>query len=742
MIGKTVSHYKVLEKIGEGGMGEVYKAEDTKLKRTVALKFLSPELIRDTDAKERFIQEAQAAAALDHSNICTVHEINEVRGKTYITMAFVKGQNLKDKIKSGPFKLDDAIGIITQIAAGLQEAHENGIVHRDIKPANIMITHKGQAKIMDFGLAKLTGIEDITRSASIMGTAAYMSPEQAKGEKVDRRTDIWSLGAVLYEMIAGERPFKGEVYQTVIYAILKEEPEALTSFRADIPKNIERAIRKCLEKDRARRYQVIEDFIDDLEKPFVDIESYSPREKSIVVLPFEYISPEKENEYFSDGLTEEIITDLSKIREIKVISRTSTIHFKGTTKDLRTIGRELNVKYALEGSVRKYGSDLRITAQLIDAENDIHLWAEKYKGTMDDVFEIQEKVSRSIVDALELKLSPEEKEKISERPIENIRAYECYLQARQEIWRFTEDGLERGLQLIKNGLAIIGENALLYAAMGIAYWLYVDTGIRPGERYLEKAEECAKKISKLDPESPHGHFLNGAIHVLRGNMQQAVRFLKKALAIDPNNSDTLLQLIRVYASCGQRSAARPLIDKILEIDPLNMIAYSLPGYFEVLSGRFDFAVESYQKMYQMDPNSPIARWFYSWSLAFAQRNDEAFSLIDRLAKDFPGTVYTLLGLFIKNALLGEREKALKAVTPELEEAAKGVEYFSRDMAHGYAMIGENDSAMEWLENAVNRGFINYPFISEIDPFFENLREEDRFMKLMTRVKKEWENFET
>ncbi len=722
-------------------MGVVYKAEDTKLKRTVALKFLTPELIRDTEAKERFIQEAQAAATLDHTNICTVHEINEVMGNTYIAMAFIKGQNLKEKIKYGPMKIDEAIDIVTQIAAGLQEAHENGIVHRDIKPANIMITHKGQAKIMDFGLAKLTWTEDVTKSATLMGTAAYMSPEQAKGEKVDRRTDIWSLGAILYEMIAGERPFKGEVYQSVIYAILKEEPKALASHRTDIPKNIERAVRKCLEKDKARRYQVIEDFIDDLEKPYFDIESYSPRENSIVVLPFEYISPERENEYFSDGLTEEIITDLSKIREIKVISRTSAIHFKGTNKDLRTIGRELNIKYALEGSVRKSGNNLRISAQLIDAENDIHLWAEKYSGTMDDVFDIQEKVSRSIVDALKLKLSPEEKEKIAERPIENIQAYECYLQARQEIWRFTEEGLERGLQLIKNGLDIIGENALLYAAMGIAYWLYVDAGIRPGERYLKRAEECAKKITELDPKSPHGHFLNGAVNVLRGNMQQAVRHLKKALAIDPNNPDTLLQLIRVYASCGQRAAAMPLLDKVLEIDPLNMIAYSLPGYFEVLSGRFDFAVESYSKMYQMDPNSPIARWFYAWSLAFAQRNDDAFLIIEKLARDFPDTVYALLGMFIKYALLGEKEKTLQAVTPELEVAAKGVEYFSRDMAHGYALIGEKDSAMDWLENAVNRGFIHYPFISEIDPFFANLRDENRFKKLMIRVKKEWENFE-
>ena len=737
MIGKTVSHYKILEKIGEGAMGVVYKAEDTKLKRTVALKFLPPEWTRDPEAKERFLREAQAAAVLDHPNICTVYEINESKGQTFISMAYIDGQTLKDNLEFGPLEIQDAQGVILQIAQGLHDAHQNGIVHRDIKPGNIMLTEKGQAKITDFGLAKLEWGADITKTITIMGTVAYMSPEQARGDDVDLRSDIWSLGVLFYEMLTGQLPFSRDTYQTAIYAIMHEDPEPLASFRSDIP---EMVIHKALQKDLHKRYQSVEDFIQDLKDPYAAVAPPAAKGNSLVVLPFENISPEKENEYFSDGLTEEIITDLSQIKELQVISRTSAMRLKGTDKDLKTIGRQLAVKYVLEGSVRKQDNNLRITAQLIDAANDMHLWAEKYSGTMDDVFDIQEKVSRSIADALKVKLSPEENEKIADRPIENIKAYECYLQARQEIWSFTEEGLERALLLLQNGLKIVGENALLYAAMGTAYWLYVNAGIKTGDEYIEKTEQCANKVFELDPGSPHGYILKGAVHVHRGNMLEAVKDLKRAMAIDPNNADVML-LARVYASCGQISAASLLVKKLLEIDPLNTITYSLPGYLDILGGNFEKAPESYQKMSLMDPRNPLSLWFYAWSLTFAGRNEEAYALIEKLAENAPGTVYASLGLFTKYALQGKKKEALDEVTPQLEIAAKGVEYLSRDMAHGYALIDEKDKALDWLENAVNRGFIAYPFLNDHDPFLENVRKEERYKKLMERVKYEWENFE-
>ena len=488
--------YKIIEKLGEGGMGVVYKAKDARLDRDIALKFLPPELTRDEEARERFIQEAKAAAALNHPHICTIYEIDEAGDQTFIAMEFIEGQTLKEKIETGPLGVEEAVDIASQVAEGLGEAHKKGIVHRDIKPANIMLTENGNAKIMDFGLAKLSWGVDLTKPSMIMGTVAYMSPEQAKGEAVDQRTDIWSLGAMLYEMLSGDRPFQKTQEQALIYAILNDKPTPLSLIRSDIPTHIEQVIEKALAKKAGRRYQNIQELIQDL-KPSI----YFPKaEKSIVVLPFEDMSPGKDNEYFSDGLTEEIISDLSSIQSLRVISRTSAMMLKGTNKSMKTIGRELDVQYVLEGSVRKAGNQLRITAQLIDALNDAHLWAEKYSGTLDDVFDIQEKVSRSIVDALKVKLDPSEDKKISEKPIGDVRAYDLYLRARKEILSVTEEGLAKALQLIKHGLSIIGDNEQIYGAMGYAYFQYFNLVFKREKNSLLQLRKCVDKVFELNPD--------------------------------------------------------------------------------------------------------------------------------------------------------------------------------------------------------------------------------------------------
>jgi tetratricopeptide (TPR) repeat protein len=415
--------------------------------------------------------------------------------------------------------------------------------------------------------------------------------------------------------------------------------------------------------------------------------------------------------------------------------------FKGTKQTIKEITEKVHVRYVLEGSVRKSENNLRIVAQLIDAESDAHIWAEKYNGTLDNVFDIQEKVSKSIAEALKITLNPVEQKRISEVTIEDVQAYERYLQARQEIYRFTENGLERGIHLINNGLEIIGENEILYAAMGTAYFFYIDAGIKPGTDYLQKIEECTQRIFNLNPESSHGYFLSGAVHFLKRNLQQAVRDLKKSLERNPNNPDCLNQLVRIYSSCGKNEAARKLLDKTLEIDPFNAIAFSLPGYLQLLKGDFDRAKESYYKMYRMDPESPIFGSFYTWALFIAGRNDEAIEVIDGLEKAASNSIYTHFGLLIKFAVLGQKERALEVITPEMESVAKVVEYQSRAMTQAYALLGEKEKALNWLENTIECGFINYPFLSDIDPFLENIRGEERFKKLMERVKHEWENFE-
>jgi non-specific serine/threonine protein kinase len=466
-----------------------------------------------------------------------------------------------------------------------------------------------------------------------------------------------------------------------------------------------------------------------------------PPEKSIVVLPFSDLSPQKDQEYFCDGMTEEIITDLSHVHALRVISRNSAMMLKGTPKDTGTIGRELNVQYVLEGSLRKAGNDLKITAQLIDAFNDAHLWAEKYSGTLDDVFAIQEKVSRSIVDALKLKLTPEERQGIIARPIDNVAAYDLHIRARHEMSRETEVGLEQALQLIKKGLEIIGENEIFLADEGQIYCLYMDWGIKKEQNLFVKAEECIQKVFALNPASAYGHFLRGMIRRKKGATQEAVREFKLSLTIDPNHPDSMAWLSWVYAHSGKVVAARPLISRLLEIDPLTPINYFWAGAVELMDGKFELGIEEFNKGHQLDKGNPAIRYSIAIGLAYARRYEEAYKLFDQIEQEFSKTVWARLGLFSKFSLQNKKSEALQTVTEELKSLVKGEEMYTIFMAESYALINEKNEAIDWIENGVKSGFINYPFLIEYDPFLANIRSEPRFQKLMERVKKEREVFE-
>jgi serine/threonine protein kinase len=739
MIGKIISHYKIFEKLGEGGMGVVYKAQDTKLDRLVALKFLPKHLLCDNEAKIRFEHEAKAASALNHPNITTIYEIDEIEGECFIAMEYIEGKLIKELLKEKTFSLKEVLEIAVQIGEGLAIAHEKGIVHRDIKSDNIKLTPRGQVKIMDFGLAKLRGVSKVTKTGSTLGTVAYMSPEQARGEEVDARTDIWSLGVVMYEMLTGGLPFKSEYEQALVYSILYEEPRSVISLRADTPLQLEKIVRRTLEKDRTRRYQNLPGIISDLKQASAVGIQFPKQEKSIVVLPFENLSPDPDQEYFSDGLTEEVISDLSKVRALRVISRSSAMTFKGTKKKIPEIARELNVQYVLEGSVRKAANSLRIAAQLIDAESDTHLWAEKYSGTLDDVFAIQEKVSRSIVDALKLRLTPEEKQRMAERPIDNVAAYECYLRANHEIWRFREDSLNRAVQNLQNGIDIIGDNALLYSGMAWAYWQYVNIGAKQ-EDYLARAEDYAKKALAMDPNFAKANVVLGYINDL-GNQQEGIRYFKKALAVNPNEQYALRRLVLIYLDVGKSSAALPLIERYKKADPLNPDNYLLQGYSYFFDGQFGFALDPCRKWYQSDPENPVKEFFYALTLAYNNAFDKAFSIIDQSAKATPNNALTKLGLVLKYGLLKDKEKAFQEMTPDFQKTCQRDGEWSYFVADALALLNEKKEALDWLENAANRGIINYPFLAEKDPFLENIRGEERFKKLMERVKYEWEHFE-
>ena len=730
--------YRIIQKIGEGGMGVVYKAQDTKLDRPVALKFLPPEMTRDPASKKRFIQEAKAAAALNHPNITVVYEIGEDEGQTFIAMEFIEGKTLRERIESGPIEIEEAVNIASQVAEGLKEAHDRGIIHRDIKPANIMLTKKGQAKIMDFGLAKLAWGADLTKPSMIMGTAAYMSPEQARGEAVDHRTDIWSLGAMLYEMLAGEKPFQKSHDQALIHSILNDKPTPPSFLRSELPAHIEQVIERALAKKVSERYQNIQKLIQDLD-PSIS----SPKmEKSIVVLPFDDMSPGKDNEYFSDGLTEEIISDLSLIHDLLVISRSSAMTYKGTKKKIKEIGQELNVQYVLEGSVRKAGNNLRITAQLIDAINDTHIWANKYSGTLDDIFEIQEKVSRSIVDALKMELNHEVDQKLGKRLIKNMQAYECYLRARQDIYTFSKEGLDRAVRYLQDGIEIIGDNAVIFGGMGYAYSQYVNIGLEH-EEYVNKAEEYASKALALDPESLKAQFIMGFLNLFyHGNPKKAIHHFKRAMKIFPDDPDVLFWLTAGYGvNWGKPKEARQSYNRLLKVDPLNVFAYG--GYMlDVMAdGNLDLSVDYITKWFRKEPQLTVALYFTVQFLAYCNHFKEASVLVRENARLDLDDMFTKLSLLVKYAIEGDRKSIEGIITDDFKKTAERDPQNSYFISGYYALLGMKEEAFEWLENAVDRGFINYPFISKYDPFLKNIRSEPRFKKLMERVKHEWETFE-
>jgi serine/threonine protein kinase/lipoprotein NlpI len=751
--GGMLSHYRLVEKIGEGGMGVVWKADDTVLGRQLAIKVLREELASDPERLRRFEQEARSASALNHPNIVTIYDIGKHRTTPYIAMEFVEGRTLREIFSEGPLPTKELLQVAIQIAEGLAKAHSAGIVHRDLKPENLMVTRDEYVKILDFGLAKLlpqpgvnsmaaTMTKEGTAAGTVMGTASYMSPEQALGKPLDARTDVFSLGAVIYEMSTGRKAFQGETPAGLFDEILHKPPASPSHSNSELSSSFDRIINKALEKDAEKRYPTAAEFSVDLNAIRIDMPMLElSTQKSIVVLPFENISPDPEQEYFCDGLTEEIISDLSKVGALRVISRTSAMTFKGTKKKVHDIADEVNVRYVLEGSVRKAGNSLRITAQLIEAANDAHLWSEKYSGALDDVFDIQEKVSRSIVDALKVTITPEENSRIAERPIDNVQVYECYLKSREEYWKWTEEGLERAHQLIQTGLKILGENELFYVALGTIYAQYIHFAIKKDERYLVKAEECIERVFALNAESSRGHYLRGFTWYLRGKMRKAISELKTSLVTDPNDSDAMMILGWIYATSGKDVAARRLLRKALELDPVNPIAYGHLSGSEMFEGKGACALTTWSKGHSMDPDNPWFRFYYAFLHTQNHNRDEACEYVDLLVKEAPESIWAQLGLFLKCALQGDARKASVAVTEELRTAMQRNDLYPLLMADCYAMLNEKEEAINWLEEAIKWGCINYPFLNEYDPLLENIRGEERFKKLMKRVKYEWEHFE-
>jgi eukaryotic-like serine/threonine-protein kinase len=750
--------YAVERELGGGGMSHVFLARERALGRRVVVKMLPPDSLAGVNA-ERFRREIQLTARLQHPHIVPILSTGEVDGIPFYTMPFEEGDSLRVRLaRTGALPIPEAVSILRDVARALEYAHERGVVHRDIKPENILLVG-GTAAVADFGVAKALATSraaddavTLTEVGFAIGTPQYMAPEQAAADSaVDHRADLYAFGCVAYEVLTGEPPFQGPP-AAQIRAHLITEPAPVGSKRAGVPEGLAALIARCLEKDPDRRPGSARELIAALDDAVSDAAEHRTAERradasglyTIAVLPFANLSPDADNEYLADGLTDELITDLSMLKTLRVISRQSAMRLKGSDKDVRTIARELGTRYVLTGGVRKSGSGVRITAQLVDAHVDAQVWAEKFTGRLDEVLDMQERLSRQIVDALRLRLTPADARRMADRPIADARAYDLYLRARQQIWSFSGPALDRALQLIRQAQGIVGDSELLFAAEGMIYWQYVNVGLRPAatyDDYLGRAEACATRIFELNPDSSKGYSLRGAVRSNRADPAGAMRDFKRALALDPNDPEALLWLGYAYAVAGQIPVAVAFTERLLQVDPLTSINTCMRGMVAMFDGRYDDALRWTQRSVDVDPDNPTSRMVHALMLAANGRVEEAVTLLQPVARDTPDMAWAKLASAMAGALRGDRDEVRRVMTPELREAAWWDDLFCWWAADCFALVGDHEASLDFLERAVSLGIINHPFFAQYEPFLAGVRGDVRFGRLMERVRRAWEAFQ-
>jgi len=777
MIGRTVSHYRITEKLGAGGMGEVYLANDTELGRRVAIKFLPAHYSREPDAAKRFRREAKAAAALNHPNIITIHDVGTHDGRQYIVMEHVDGETLAKVIKRGDITLQRALEIASQIFDGLAAAHDAGIIHRDVKPENVLIDRQGRVRILDFGLAKLHGASVITAEESTVGTAAYMSPEQARGAEVDARSDLFSAGVVLYEMVTGRRPFAGEHREAVVYAILHEEPQPLRRYNGQVGDGLERVVSKLLAKEPQSRYPSAQGVLVDVHaeqaqggkqgslppRPpgtlrrglwiggaiavvaalFVggwwarqrgrstDAVTMtaretpaSPENKSIAVLPFVNMSDEPSNEYFSDGISEELLNLLVKIPELRVVSRSSAFSFKGKNMEIREIAERLHVVHILEGSVRRAGDRVRITAQLIEAESDRHLWSETYDRTLDDIFAIQEEIAADVVAQLKVTLLGEPPQVGST----NARAFALYLLARHLNRQGTAEGLNTAVDLIAQALALDPDYAEAWAELARTYSIEMNKGLLSQDEGNRLFRNAINKALLIEPELAIAHSGLGWIAMTYdGDLGAAARHYEHALALEPSNTEIIGRAALLCKNIGRLELAIGMQEYVVARDPVNPGGHGNLGNFYLSAGRLDEAIASYRTALTLSPGIFGAHSLIGTALLLGGKNEAALAEMQLESLE----VHRLIGLVIAHHALGQHVES---------DAALGelIEKYERDAAFNVAYVlafrGEAGRAFEWLDKAVK---YNDPGLADIvnERLFANIHSDPRWLPFLRRIGK-------
>jgi len=790
IIGQVLGHYRILEQIGAGGMGVVYRAHDEQLDRIVALKMLPVGTLADEATRTRFRKEALALAKLDHPNVATIHEFGSQNGVDFLVTAYIPGITLDTKLDSGALTESEVIFLGIQLAQGLAAAHQQGVIHRDLKPGNLRLTPDGRLKILDFGLARLIEPEYdeetltaiLTKSQEVAGTLPYMAPEQLRGQKADARTDIWAAGAVLFEMATGERPFKQQTAPALAADIIHKPPPAPRSLNADLSPGLEAIIAKCLEKEPDKRYQSANELAIELQRPQTAnagvtsvATAKSPfrwrraviaaglavfcmlallfalnvggwRERllrgatqgpieSLAVLPLQNLSRDPEQDYFADGMTEELITDLSKIGSLRVISRTSMMHYKGTTKTLPEIAHELNVDAVVEGSVQRSGDKVRITAQLIYAPTDRHMWAESYEHDLRDILTLQSEVARAIASQIKIKVSPQEHAYLSSSRVINPDAYGAYLKGRYYWNQRTPEGLKKGQQHLQQAIDIDPNYALAYAGLADCYFVLAFSGTLPASDPMPKARAAALKALQIDDTLAEAHAsLAAVLENYDWKWTQAESEYRRALELNPNYS-TGHQFYGGYLmNMGRYAEGIAEMKRAVELDPLSPIISTFLGRAYYYARQNDQAIEQYHRTFEIVPNFIVALSFLVQAYEQKGMYEEAITAsgtallgVGQSREKVTKITTELRRVYKASGPRGYWQKRLDFAKEESKQRPMSLE-----IAHLHTRLGENEQAFAWLDKAYEEHDMWLSTL-KADPKWDSLRSDPRFQDLLRRV---------